>query len=159
MAYFPMQKVGQQRREFPEPIGPIIGSLLIGRKALSSVHAVLPIPPRGHLSTMPAPSRSFVQRVSEAHACSPEKALEILARELQSPSQRFWSTVLSPWCGPYRDHYREVVQDLSRCQGFSDIKTSVLYWRQRSPEVGFLGSQFRVHTGHALAVFERYDRA
>ena len=47
MAYSPMQTVGHQYREFPEPIGPIIGSLLIGRKALSSVHAVLPIPPQG----------------------------------------------------------------------------------------------------------------
>jgi hypothetical protein len=97
----------------------------------------------------------LAQRVSDARGCSPEEALEALAKELQTPSQRFWSTVLFPWCGPWREHYREVVKDLSGCRDFSEIKSSLIYWRQRTPDSGFLGKQFRVHTPQALALFER----
>ncbi len=101
-------------------------------------------------------TKSFAQRVAEKHNCDSDAALNILARELQTPSQRFWSTLLSPGCGPLRDLYREVVKDISRCRDLSEIKTSILYWRQRSPETGFLGSQFRVHTAQALSTFDRY---
>jgi len=105
---------------------------------------------------MPSPlPKSLAQRVSDARGCSPEEALEALAKELQTPSQRFWSTVLFPWCGPWREHYREVVKDLSGCRDFSEIKSSLIYWRQRTPDSGFLGKQFRVHTPQALALFER----
>jgi hypothetical protein len=97
----------------------------------------------------------LAQRVSDARGCSPEEALEALAKELQTPSQGFWSTVLFPWCGPWREHYREVVKDLSGCRDFSEIKSSLIYWRQRTPDSGFLGKQFRVHTPQALALFER----
>jgi hypothetical protein len=97
----------------------------------------------------------LAQRVSDARGCSPEEALEALAKELQTPSQRFWSTVLFPWCGPWREHYREVVKDRSGCRDFSEIKSSLIYWRQRTPDSGFLGKQFRVHTPQALALFER----
>jgi hypothetical protein len=101
-------------------------------------------------------TKSFAQRVAEKHNCDSDAALNILARELQTPSQRFWSTLLSPGCGPLRDLYREVVKDISLCRDLSEIKTSILYWRQRSPETGFLGSQFRVHTAQALSTFDRY---
>jgi hypothetical protein len=48
-----------------------------------------------------------------------------------------------------------VVKDLSGCRDFSEIKSSLIYWRQRTPDSGFLGKQFRVHTPQALALFER----
>ena len=103
-----------------------------------------------------SPTKSLAQRVSDARGCSPEEALEALAKELQTPSQRFWSTVLFPWCGPLREHYLEVVKDISRGRDFSEIKSSLIYWRQRTPDAGFLGDQFRVHTSQALALFERF---
>jgi hypothetical protein len=102
-----------------------------------------------------SPPRTLLERICEARGCSPEEALDRLAKELQTPSQRFWSTVLFPWCGPWREHYREVVKDLSGCRDFSEIKSSLIYWRQRTPDSGFLGKQFRVHTPQALALFER----
>ena len=107
-------------------------------------------------STSEAPTKTLVQRVAEKHGCETEAAIEILARELQTPSQRFWTKLSYPWSGPFRNRYREVVQDISRCRDLSEIKTSILYWRQRSPETGFLGSQFRVHTAQALSTFDRY---
>ena len=103
-----------------------------------------------------SPRNTLVQRMTEARACSPEQALEILAKELLTPSQRFWGTLLTPWCGALREHYREVVNDFSRCRELNEIKNSVIYWRQRTPRTGFLGEQFRVHTAQALAVFARY---
>jgi len=107
-----------------------------------------------HNMPLPTP-KSFLQRVSAARGCSPEEALARLAKELQTPSQRFWSTVLFPWCGPLREHYREVVKDLARGSDISEIKSSLIYWRHRSPNAGFLGAQFRVHTSQALSLFER----
>lgn len=101
--------------------------------------------------------KTFAQRVCEAHGCSPEAALAILARELLTPGQRFWGTLLRPWCGPYEAHYREVVTDFSRCRHLTEVKNSVVYWRQRTPESGFLGDQFRVHTSQAMNLFERYS--
>lgn len=102
------------------------------------------------------PTLSLVHRVAHRHGCSPEAALDILALELQTRSQRFWSRLLSPGCGSFRDRHREVVKDLSHCRDLSEIKASILYWRQRSPGTGFLGSQFRVHTAQAIRVFDRY---
>ena len=103
-----------------------------------------------------SPPKSLAQRVSDARGCGPEEALEALAKELQTPSQRFWSTVLFPWCGPLREHYREVVKDISRGRDFSEIKSSLIYRRQRTPDAGFLGDQFRVHTSQALTLFEHF---
>jgi len=102
-----------------------------------------------------SPPKTLLERVCDARGCSAEEALEALAKELQTPSQRFWSTVLFPWCGPLREHYREVVKDISRGRDFSEIKSSLIYWRQRTPDTGFLGDQFRVHTAQALTLFER----
>lgn len=105
---------------------------------------------------MPSPSpKNFAQRVCDARGCSLEEALEALAKELQTPSQRFWSAVLYPWCGALRTHHREVVKDISRGRDMAEVKSSLIYWRQRTPDAGFLGDQFRVHTSHALALFER----
>ena len=118
-----------------------------------------PVPP---IQTMPdippaaSPRKTLVQRMAEARACSPEEASKILATELRTPSQRFWGKVLAPWCGPLQEHYREVVNDFSRCRDLDDIKNSIVYWRQRTPRTGFLGEQFRVHTAQALEVFARY---
>jgi hypothetical protein len=102
-----------------------------------------------------SPPRTLLERICDARGCSPEEALERLAKELQTPSQRFWSTVLFPGCGPLRERYREVVKDLSGCRDLSEIKSSLVYWRQRTPYSGFLGKQFRVHTSQALTLFER----
>ena len=106
-----------------------------------------------------SPPKTFAQRFSEARDCSPEEALEALAKELQTPSQRFWSTVLFPWCGPLREHYRDVVKDISRGHDLSEIKSSLIYWRQRTPNAGFLGEQFRVHSSQALRLFERLSKS
>ena len=93
--------------------------------------------------------------MSEARDCSPEEALEALAKELQTPSQRFWSTVLFPWCGPLREHYKEVVKDISRIHDLNEVRNTIIYWRQRTPNAGFLGQQFRVHTSQAVRLSER----
>ena len=106
-----------------------------------------------------SPPKTFAERISEARDCNLEEALEALAKELQTPSQRFWSTVLFPWCGPLREHYRDVVKDISRGHDLSEIKSSLIYWRQRTPDAGFLGNQFRVHTSHALRLFERLSKS
>jgi hypothetical protein len=103
--------------------------------------------------------KTFAQRISEARDCSPEEALDLLATELQTPSQRFWSTVLFPWCGPLREHYRDVVKDISRGHDLSEIKSSLIYWRQRTPNAGFLGEQFRVHSSQALRLFEQLSKS
>lgn len=102
-----------------------------------------------------SPPKTFAQRFSEARDCSPEEALEALAKELQTPSQRFWSTVLFPWCGPLREHYKEVVKDISRIHDLNEVRNSIIYWRQRTPNAGFLGQQFRVHTSQAVRLSER----
>lgn len=103
------------------------------------------------------PQKTLVQRVGEARGCTPEEALETIAKELRTPSQRFWGSVLAPWCGPFREHYREVVKDFSRCRNVDEVKTSVVYWRQRSLRTGFLGEQFRVHTAQALELFAHHS--
>jgi len=97
--------------------------------------------------------------MSEARDFSSEEALDLLAKELQTPSQRFWSTVLFPWCGPLREHYRDVVKDISRGHDLSEIKSSLIYWRQRTPDAGFLGNQFRVHSSQALRLFEQVSKS
>lgn len=106
----------------------------------------------------PGMQKSLIDRVCSHRACVPEAALGVLAGEFLSPSQRFWSGVFAPWCAELREHHREVVKDLARCKDFNEMRNSILYWRQRSPDAGFLGRQFRVHTSQALRVFERYDR-
>jgi hypothetical protein len=103
--------------------------------------------------------KTFAELMSEARDCSPEEALAALAKELQTPSQRFWSTVLFPWCGPLREHYQDVVKDISRGHDLSEIKSSLIYWRQRTPNAGFLGNQFRVHSFQALRLFERLSKS
>ena len=103
--------------------------------------------------------KTFAELMSEARDCSPEEALEALAQELQTPSQRFWSTVLFPWCGPLREHYLDVVKDISRGHNLGEIKSSLIYWRQRTPDAGFLGNQFRVHSSQALRLFERLSKS
>ena len=106
---------------------------------------------------MNALPKTFEQRICEARGCTPDEALAILARELRTPSQRFWAALLKPWCGLREAHYREVVGDFSRCRHLTEVKNSVVYWRQRTPESGFLGDQFRVHTSQAMALFERFS--
>jgi hypothetical protein len=103
--------------------------------------------------------KTFAELMSEARDCSSEEALDLLAKELQTPSQRFWSTVLFPWCGPLREHYRDVVKDISRGHNLGEIKSSLIYWRQRTPDAGFLGEQFRVHSSQALRLFERLSKS
>ena len=106
-----------------------------------------------------SPPKTFAQRFSEARDCSPEEALEALAKELQTPSQRFLSTVLFPWCGPLREHYQDVVKDISRGRNLGEIKSSLIYWRQRTPDAGFLENQFRVHSSQALRLFEQVSKS
>ena len=106
-----------------------------------------------------SPPKTFAQRFSEARDCSPEEALEALAKELQTPSQRFWSTVLVPRCGPLREPYQDVVKDISRGHNLGEIKSSLIYWRQRTPDAGFLGNQFRVHSSQALRLFEQVSKS
>jgi hypothetical protein len=103
--------------------------------------------------------KTFAELMSEARDCSSEEALDLLAKELQTPSQRFWSTVLFPWCGPLREHYQDVVKDISRGHNLGEIKSSLIYWRQRTPNAGFLGEQFRVHSSQALRLFERLSKS
>jgi len=103
--------------------------------------------------------KTFAELMSEARDCSSEEALDLLAKELQTPSQRFWSTVLFPWCGPLREHYRDVVKDISRGHNLGEIKSSLIYWRQRTPDAGFLGEQFRVHSSQALRLFEQLSKS
>ena len=102
--------------------------------------------------------KTLIERVCDHRSCNPEAALGILAGDLLSTSQRFWTAVFSPWCDELREHHHEVVKDLARCKDYNEIRNSILYWRQRSPDSGFLGRQFRVHTSQALRIFERYDR-
>jgi hypothetical protein len=99
--------------------------------------------------------KTIAQRISQERGCSVEEALDVLANELQSPSQRFWSILLFPWCGPLREHYKEVVKDISRIHDLNEVRNSIIYWRQRTPNAGFLGQQFRVHTSQAVRLSER----
>jgi hypothetical protein len=52
-----------------------------------------------------------------------------------------------------------VVKDISRGHDLSEIKSSLIYWRQRTPNAGFLGEQFRVHSSQALRLFERLSKS
>jgi hypothetical protein len=99
--------------------------------------------------------RTIAQRISQERGCSAEEALDVLAKALQTPSQRFWSTLLFPWCGPLREHYEEVVKDISRIHDLNEVRNTIIYWRQRTPNAGFLGQQFRVHTSQAVRLSER----
>jgi len=110
----------------------------------------LPIEPFPQTEPLPI----FRQALSDVRSCSPEEALEAVAKGLQTHSQRFWSAVLSPGCEPLREHPREVVKDISRWRDSSEIKVSLICRRQRTPDSGFWGNQFRVHTSPALTPLE-----
>jgi hypothetical protein len=99
--------------------------------------------------------KTIAHRISQERGCSIEEALDVLAKALQTPSQRFWSTLLFPWCGPLREHYKEVVKDISRIHDLNEVRNTIIYWRQRTPNAGFLGQQFRVHTSQAVRLSER----
>ncbi len=102
--------------------------------------------------------KTIAERIIEERDCSLDEALDALSNELQTPSQRFWSTMFFPWCGPLREHYREVVKDISHARDLNEIKSSIVYWRQRSPAAGFLGQQFRVHTSQTLKFSELLNK-